>query len=204
MSSNLNLKKLCAFCGREFVAHKTSTTCCSHRCSSLLYKQRKREAKTKAHDAMTDFLISEKPLEKIKSKPFLTISETALYLGVSRPTIYSYLRNGELKAKRMGCIFKICRDDIDNLFRNPEAFAITAKEKQPITEFYTTKEVLDNSVSVIHGCSRLRKKTTFRKLPNGAKHSGVNRTSTDSLPSQPRRKKLPNGTRQQRYRSVMA
>lgn len=143
MSSNLNLKKLCAFCGREFVAHKTTTTCCSHRCSSLLYKQRKREAKTKAHDAMTDFLISEKPIEKIKSKPFLTISETALYLGVSRPTVYSYLRNGELKAKRMGCKFKISREDIDNLFRNPEAFAIVAKEKQPITEFYTTKEVLE-------------------------------------------------------------
>ena len=129
MSSNLNLKKLCAFCGREFVAHKTTTTCCSHRCSSLLYKQRKREAKTKAHDAMTDFLISEKPLEKIKSKPFLTISETALYLGVSRPTVYSYLRNGELKAKRLGCKFKISREDIDNLFRNPEVFAIVAKEK---------------------------------------------------------------------------
>lgn len=27
MSSNLNLKKLCAFCGCEFIAHKTTTTC---------------------------------------------------------------------------------------------------------------------------------------------------------------------------------
>lgn len=65
---------------------------------------------------MTDFLISEKPLEKIKSKPFLTISETALYLGVSRPTVYSYLRNGELKAKRLGCKFKISRGKILIIF----------------------------------------------------------------------------------------
>lgn len=118
MSSNLNLKKLCAFCGREFIAHKTTTTCCSHRCSNLLYKQRKREAKVKSHDTQTDILIKEKPLEIIKTKPFLTITEAALYLGVSRPTLYSYLRNGELKAKRIGCKFKISRQEIDDLFQN--------------------------------------------------------------------------------------
>ena len=143
MSSNLNLKKLCAFCGCEFIAHKTTTTCCSHRCSSLLYKQRKRDAKVKSHDTQTEILIKEKPLEIIKTKPFLTITEAALYLGVSRPTLYSYLRNGELKAKRMGCKFKISRQEIDDLFQNPQQFEIIPKEKLPITEFYTTKEVLE-------------------------------------------------------------
>ncbi len=82
-------------------------------------------------------------MEIIKTKPFLTITEAALYLGVSRPTIYSYLRNGELKAKRMGCKFKISRQEIDDLFQNPQQFEIIPKWKLPITEFYTTKEVLE-------------------------------------------------------------
>lgn len=30
MSSNIDLNKICAFCGKEFIAHKTTTTCCSH------------------------------------------------------------------------------------------------------------------------------------------------------------------------------
>ena len=48
------------------------------------------------HDAVTEKVIAEKPIEKIKDKPFISITEAALYMGVSRPTIYLYLRNGEI------------------------------------------------------------------------------------------------------------
>ena len=49
MSSNIDIKRICAWCKQEFIAHKTTTTCCSHRCANLLYKQRKREAAVKAN-----------------------------------------------------------------------------------------------------------------------------------------------------------
>lgn len=142
MSSNINLKKICAFCGMEFIAHKTTTTCCSHRCSSLLYKQRKREAKVRAHDAVTEKVIAEKPIERIKEKPFISITEAALYIGVSRPTIYLYLRNGEISAKRMGSKYLIAREDIENLFNTPDKFEPVRIERKAITEFYTTQEIL--------------------------------------------------------------
>ena len=35
----------CKWCGNEFVARKTTTEYCSHRCSGLAYKERKRQAK---------------------------------------------------------------------------------------------------------------------------------------------------------------
>ena len=44
MSSNIEIRRICAWCKQEFIAHKTTTTCCSHRCANLLYKQKKREA----------------------------------------------------------------------------------------------------------------------------------------------------------------
>ena len=31
MSSNIDIKRICAWCKQEFIAHKTTTTCCSHR-----------------------------------------------------------------------------------------------------------------------------------------------------------------------------
>lgn len=133
MSSNIDLKKICAFCGKEFIAHKTTTTCCSHRCSSLLYKQRKREAKVRKHDAVTEKVIAEKPIEKIKDKPFISITEAALYMGVSRPTIYLYLRNGEISAKRMGSKYLIAREDIENLFNHPDKFEPVRNERKAIT-----------------------------------------------------------------------
>ena len=45
MSSNLKIEKVCEWCGSQFVARTTATAYCSHRCSSLAYKERKRQAK---------------------------------------------------------------------------------------------------------------------------------------------------------------
>ena len=43
MSSNLKIKRICAWCGKEFIAQKTTTACCSKQCANALYKKRKRD-----------------------------------------------------------------------------------------------------------------------------------------------------------------
>mgnify|MGYP000011533172 FL=1 len=169
MSSNIDLKKICAFCGKEFIAHKTTTTCCSHRCSSLLYKQRKREAKVRKHDAVTEKVITEKPIEKIKDKPFISITEAALYMGVSRPTIYLYLRNGEISAKRMGSKYLIAREDIENLFNHPDKFEPVRNERKAITEFYTTQEILKRYGISNSGLYKIAQTQNFPKTQSRGK-----------------------------------
>lgn len=169
MSSNIDLKKICAFCGKEFIAHKTTTTCCSHRCSSLLYKQRKREAKVRQHDAFTEKVIAEKPIEKIKDKPFISITEAALYMGVSRPTIYLYLRNGEISAKRMGSKYLIAREDIENLFNHPDKFEPVRNERKAITEFYTTQEILKRYGISNSGLYKIAQTQNFPKTQSRGK-----------------------------------
>ena len=39
MSSNLKIKRICAWCGKEFIAQKTTTACCSKQCANALYKK---------------------------------------------------------------------------------------------------------------------------------------------------------------------
>lgn len=51
MSSNIEIIKKCKWCGNEFVARKTTTEYCSHRCSGLAYKERKRQAKLSEYKA---------------------------------------------------------------------------------------------------------------------------------------------------------
>ena len=82
MSSNIEIGRICAWCKQEFIAHKTTTTCCSHRCANLLYKQKKREASIKANNQIVEKVIKEKPIAKIRDKPILTITESATYIGV--------------------------------------------------------------------------------------------------------------------------
>ena len=141
MSSNLKIKRICAWCGKEFIAQKTTTACCSKQCANALYKKRKRDEAIKANNQIVEKKIEEKPIERIKDKPFLTITETAIYLGVTRPTIYGYIKRGELKVIRLGFKYLLKKEDIDKLFNTPIEFHTPAKEKAPITDFYTTAEV---------------------------------------------------------------
>lgn len=104
-------------------------------------QKRKRDELIKVNNQVTEKIVLEKPIEKIKDKPFLTITEAAVYLSVTRPTLYSYLRNGELKASRLGCKYLLRKEDIDKLFNRPTEFRIKSKERIPITEFYTTVEI---------------------------------------------------------------
>ena len=141
MSSNLKIKRICAWCGKEFIAQKTTTACCSKQCANALYKKRKRDEAIKTNNQIVRKKIEEKPIERIKDKPFLTITEAALYLGVTRPTVYSYIRRDELKVIRLGFKYLLKKEDIDKLFNTPTEFHTPTKEKAPITDFYTTAEV---------------------------------------------------------------
>ena len=141
MSSNIEIRRICAWCKQEFIAHKTTTTCCSHRCANLLYKQKKREASIRANNQVVEKVIKEKPIEKIRDKPILTITEAATYIGVTRATLYGYLKRGELKVSRLGYKFLLKKEDIDNLFNKPIEFKIPVRDKPSINDFYTTAEV---------------------------------------------------------------
>ena len=141
MSSNLKIKRICVWCGKEFIAQKTTTACCSKQCANALYKKRKRDEAIKTNNQIVGKEIEEKPIERIKDKPFLTITEAALYLGVTRPTVYGYIKRGELKVSRLGFKYFLKKEDIDKLFNTPIEFHTPTKEKASITDFYTTAEV---------------------------------------------------------------
>lgn len=141
MSSNLKIKRIYAWCGKEFIAQKTTTACCSKQCANALYKKRKRDEAIKINNQNIEKKIEEKPITIIKDKPFLTITETAIYLGVTRPTIYGYIKRGELKVIRLGFKYFLKKEDIEKLFNTPIEFHTPTKEKAPITDFYTTSEV---------------------------------------------------------------
>ena len=54
MSSNLKIKRICAWCGKEFIAQKTTTACCSKQCANALYKKKKRDEAIKANNQFVE------------------------------------------------------------------------------------------------------------------------------------------------------
>ena len=140
MSSNIEIKKKCLWCGSEFIARKTSTEYCSHRCSGLAYKERKRQAKLEAYKKEYASLSSEtKMVEEIE---FLTPTQCAKLLGVSRRSLYNYLSVNSIPCLQLKGKTLIGRNHLDKLFDGRNEYKGKQRsQRAEITEFYTSKEV---------------------------------------------------------------
>ena len=119
MSSNIRLTRICQHCEKEFIAKTTVTKYCGDNCAKRAYKVRKRNEGIQKSNIET-VLIRSIPVEQIKLKEFLSVRETCLLLGASKPTVYRLINSGKLIAHKLTPKKTIVkRVDIDKLFHSP-------------------------------------------------------------------------------------
>ncbi len=142
MSSTRQYQKICEWCGRGFIAQKATTQYCSHTCSSRAYKAKRRGEEQSAIEAETIAAQAKRKYGNLDDKPYLTPTQAAKVLGVSRATIYRYLASGELKSLQFSGKTLIRRADIDQAFDNATDYRARPRETNAvITDFYTLKEL---------------------------------------------------------------
>lgn len=139
MSSNIEVKKICQWCGKEFIARTTVTAFCCHRCSGLAYKERKRQEKLKK--AQQEFQHVQSGKSEVESQEFFTPRQAAILMGLCPKTIYNYINSGSIKVWQLGKKTLIRRTDIDALFSEGKPRERKIGIQSTITEFYTSKEV---------------------------------------------------------------
>lgn len=131
MSSTIKLPKFCNHCGKAYIAQKTTTKYCSHKCNSAAYKQTKREEKVNAEfKNQQSKIVTSVPIvatevlptpivgnhTNLREKEFLSIMEVATLLGASRWTIQRMIKSNRLPVAKLGSRTIIKRASIDNLF----------------------------------------------------------------------------------------
>lgn len=140
MSSRIDIQKRCKWCGNIFIAHKTSTEYCSHRCANLAYKDKVRKQRIESFQRESGKKINTPPA--INNKEYLNPTEASELLCIGRTSIYRYIRSGNIKVIRFKRKTLIRKTDIEDM---AEYITIqgheTKSEKAPITDFYTTAEV---------------------------------------------------------------
>ena len=139
MSSTIEITKICEFCGKSFVARKCSTRYCCKRCAEHANKQQKRNH----HVAEQQQIANNQTIGGIAEREFLSPTQCAILLGVSRRTLYRYLTANKIPCCQFRGCTRIRRKDVETLFTNPEYIKRERKEAEPIEEFYTTKEILE-------------------------------------------------------------
>ena len=159
-ASKIEIHKVCEYCGKTFVAWKSTTRFCSKTCNSRAYKQLRREQRVAAIEKGTNI----RPIEKIKDKTILPPKEVAVLLGMSTRNVYYLIDKGLLKASHLSTrITLIKRNDIEVMLD-----ANLEKRKRqsihPITEFYTTAEILDKYGISESGLYKIAKNENFPKV----------------------------------------
>ncbi|HMQ06050.1 MAG TPA: helix-turn-helix domain-containing protein [Saprospiraceae bacterium] len=139
MSSNIEVNRICQHCSKEFLARTTVTKYCSIKCGQRAYKARVRTEKIKKSNTETSKIKSQ-PFEELKTKEYLSIKETCKLIGISRRTVYRLIEQGKLKIYKVNTRTIIKRIEINNLLEQSYT-PPPKKEPQPVTEFYTVKEV---------------------------------------------------------------
>jgi len=136
---NDTIHRICQHCGNDFIAQTTTTKYCSHTCNQRAYKAQKRKERINAVNEATRKAII-RPVEELKSKPYLSVAETCTLMGISRRTVYRMIRQGLLSVAKAGSRTILRRTDIDQLFdlQQPEK---KKKQQQPVKEFYTVQEI---------------------------------------------------------------
>lgn len=141
-TSNLRIKKICEWCGQEFVAQKVTTKYCSHKCANLAYKQAIRAKRIQQEEQRIQIVKSEKPLMDIKDKEYLSIAQAATLLGLSLQAVYKMIYTGRLVAYKLSSRLSFVRQsDIEEMLKRNPYKKRQPKDTLPITDFYTTNEI---------------------------------------------------------------
>ena len=76
----MEIRKICQWCGKPFIAQKTTTCYCSHQCSNLGCKERIRERKRQLK------LLQAR--QAAEGQDFFSFAQAAKLMGVTRQYIY--------------------------------------------------------------------------------------------------------------------
>jgi len=138
MSSNIKVQRICQHCSKEFTARTTVTQYCSDTCSKQAYKARVKAAKVGISNIETQ-RIKTKPIEELKTREFLSVTQVSKLIGCSRQNVYNLINAGKLTATNIlekKTIVK--RSDLDKLFE---------RQKPDIAELESMQEPVQYDIS---------------------------------------------------------
>lgn len=136
----MEVRKICQWCGKPFIAKKTTTCYCSHQCSDLGYKERIRERKRELKK-MQELL---QPKQASEGQDFFSFAQAAKLMGVTRQYIYKLVKENKLRASRIsGKKSLIRRADIELMLKTKPYESIKPKDDVDITEYYTAEQIAE-------------------------------------------------------------
>ena len=156
----MEIQKRCQYCGGSFIAHKMNTIYCSPSCNNKDYKRKIREKQIAEYKSQHPLLPLKAENVNSQVKEFLTPTEGAKLLGMSRATFYRNMCDGNIKVVQMRGKTIVRRKDIERMFDNPPEYKSRSvdpnmKKKR---EYYTMRQIEEKFI-----CSKKAVRTRIEK-----------------------------------------
>ena len=136
----MEVRKICQWCGKPFIAKKTTTCYCSHQCSNLGYKGRIRERKRQMRK-MQELL---QPKQAAEGQDFFSFAQAAKLMGVTRQYVYKLVKESKLRASRISEKKSLIRRaDIELMLKTKPYERIVPKDDFDMSEYYTAEEIAE-------------------------------------------------------------
>lgn len=138
----MNLKRVCEWCGKEFVAKTVKTRLCSDGCRKTAYKHNKRIEFISSYNLKVE---GQHRDYDPADHEVMTVSLASRYMFVDPSTINRCIGAGILKAVHLPGKTLIRKSDIDSMFTSMEEIperSRTPPERRP-TEYTTVKETAE-------------------------------------------------------------
>ena len=136
----MEVRRICQWCGKPFIAQKTTTRFCSPECAKRSYKHRIKERKMELRHAQEMHELR----QNLERQDYFTFSQAARLMGVSRQYIYKLVKEDKLRASRISNKMSfIRRTDIELMLKTKPYERIRPKDDFDITEYYTAKQVAE-------------------------------------------------------------
>lgn len=161
----MKIRRKCPVCGKIYYATQVSQLYCSAQCKKKHDNQkhydkiRKKPHLPRPEEECATYA---QKITEIRVKPYVSVTEAALLLGISRPTMYSMIKKNDLNILRAGRTTLIAQMDIEDLKFKPTTGdfrpAIYAKKEltmpKPLSDSPEVfiEEIIEEPVIDITGC----------------------------------------------------
>ena len=128
-SREFYISKVCAHCGKEFVAQRVTTMFCSSNCAR---KYRSKQKSEERHKRITTETIRQNIAARDMNSPdseYIRMTDAAAYLGVSKRTLMRYMEQGIIKSKKLPRVTLIEKKHLRELLASDVSYKVKTKVK---------------------------------------------------------------------------
>ena len=128
------IPKVCAYCGKEFVAQRVTTMFCGNNCAK---KYRNKQELEERHKRITAETIKQNMAIRDMNSPdseYIRMIDAAVYLGVSKRTLMRYIEQGIIKSKKLPRVTLIEKKHLREILASDVSYKVKTKVKIDIPQ----------------------------------------------------------------------